>query len=53
MKPYTRGDKLKRNYPDNHPQKGWVNWWESEIDTSLSKKAIRAKAKKAIKLEIK
>ena len=49
MKAYGLRNKLVINFPDFHPQKGWVNWWEVEIDTVRSKKSARQKAKKEIK----
>lgn len=52
MKPYGLNKKIKHNHPDNHPPKGWVNWWESEISLFKSKKSERQKNKKQIKKEI-
>jgi len=49
MKAYGLRNKLKINFPDNHPQKGWINWWEDEIGTVKSKKSERQKGKKIIK----
>jgi hypothetical protein len=48
MQPLGR-KKMRYNYVDNHPPKGYVNWWESEIDISCNKKADRQKAKKFLK----
>jgi len=50
MKPYGRKPK-SHNYEDNHPPKGYINWWEAELD-SLNKKTERQKAKKEIQKEI-
>lgn len=50
MKPYGRKPK-SHNYKDKHPSKGYVNWWEAELD-SLNKKTERQKAKKEIQKEI-
>ena len=48
MKPY--GKKYhKHNHPDNHPKKGYINWWEYEIDQVKSKKTERQRYKKEIK----
>jgi hypothetical protein len=51
MLPYGINDKMRFNYPDNHPQKGWVNWWEVEIGY-VDKRRARQKAKKALKREL-
>lgn len=29
--PYGKNKKFTKNYPDSHPQKGYVNWWEVEL----------------------
>lgn len=42
MKIYGRKPRL-HNYPDNHPPKGYINWWEEE--RILNKKTERRKAK--------
>ena len=43
MKPY--GFKQHHhNHTDCHPKKGWVNWWEAEIDSFKSKKRARQEA---------
>jgi len=47
MKPYGLRSKLKYNYKDNHPQKGYVNWWEIE-SKDISKKRERFKQKKIL-----
>lgn len=49
MKPYGLRDKLKINLKDNHPKKGWVNWWEVEWNTVKNKKSARQKVKKILK----
>jgi len=51
MKPYGINNKMRYNYPDNHPKKGWVNWWEVEIG-SIVKGFARQKAKREIRKEI-
>ena len=48
MKPYGLRDKLKINLPDNHPPKGWINWWEAEWNTVKSKKSARQKIKRLL-----
>lgn len=50
MKPCGRKPKL-HNYPDNHPPKGFINWWGAEHD-SLNKKTERQKSRKDIDKEI-
>jgi len=40
MKPYGRTKNIKQNLVDNHPPKGYINWWEDEMD-SVSKKTER------------
>jgi hypothetical protein len=50
MKPYGRKPK-HHNYEDKHPPKGYINWWEAELD-SLNKKTERQKAQKIINEEI-
>lgn len=52
MKEYGLRDKLRYNYTDCHPRKGWVNWWEVELGTGKSKKTARWKAKKSIRKEL-
>jgi len=49
MKPYGRKPK-HHNYEDNHPPKGYVNWWEFELD-SLNKKTARQFLKKETEIE--
>jgi hypothetical protein len=49
MKPYGLRSKLKINLPDNHPKKGWINWWEVEINTVKNKKSARQKIKNKLK----
>jgi hypothetical protein len=53
MKSYGLRDKLKLNLPDNHPKKGWVNWWEVEWNTVKSKKSARQMGKKIINFFLK
>jgi len=45
MKPYGLRNKLRVNLPDNHPKKGWVNWWEAELNT-VKRKKLRDKRSK-------
>jgi len=49
MKPYGRKNHF-HNYPDNHPPKGFVNWWEVELK-DVSKKRERRETRKRIKNE--
>jgi hypothetical protein len=49
MKAYGLRNKLRINLPDNHPKKGWINWWEAEWHTVKNKKSARQLAKKIIK----
>lgn len=48
MKPYGLIKKILHNHPDNHPQKGRVNWWEKETLDKISKKSERRLARKEI-----
>jgi hypothetical protein len=50
MKPYGLRNKLRVNLPDNHPKKGWVNWWEAELNTVKSKKTARQKIKATLNI---
>ena len=49
MKPYGLRNKLRINLKDNHPQKGFVNWWEVEWKTVKSKKSARQTIKNLLK----
>jgi hypothetical protein len=49
MKPYGLRSKLRINLPDNHPKKGWVNWWKIEINIVKNKKSARQKIKNKLK----
>lgn len=40
------------NNIDNHPSKGYVNWWEYELGDFKSKKTERQKGKKLISEEL-
>lgn len=53
MKPYGQRDKLKINLPDNHPKKGYVNWWEVEWNAVKSKKHARQFSRKIINFFLK
>lgn len=48
---YGKNKKFKFNYPDNHPPKGWVNWWEVEMG-SIDKGRARQEAKREIRKEL-
>lgn len=50
MKLYGLGKKIKSNFPDCHPKRGWINWWGDMV--SLSKKKARRGGKQQIKKEI-
>ena len=52
MKPYGQRDKLKVNLPDNHPSKGYINWWEVEMDNGDNRKRARRQGKKQIKQQL-
>ena len=47
MKPYGLKHKLFFNYVDNHPRKGYVNWWENDCTVPI-KKRERQEAKRQI-----
>jgi len=49
MKKYGRQRQHQHGYPDGHPQKGWVNWWETECHDGKSKKRERFQAKLEIR----
>lgn len=51
MIPYGKSSKLRINLPDNHPQKGYVNWWENDFG-DIKKGAARQKAKRQINKEL-
>lgn len=51
MIPYGKNKKMRSNFPDNHPKKGWVNWWEVELG-GVDKGKERQEAKKEIRKEI-
>ncbi len=46
MKPLGK-KKIHHNYKDNHPLKGYINWWEADMDTA-NKKAERQKERMII-----
>lgn len=48
MKPYGLTKKILHNFPDNHPPKGWVNWWECDINSRIRKGSERQLGKKEI-----
>lgn len=51
MLPYGKNKKFRSNFPDNHPPKGWVNWWEVEMG-GINKGRARQEAKREIKKEL-
>ncbi len=51
MIPYGKNKKMRENYPDNHPKKGYVNWWEVELG-DIDKGRERQEAKRNIKKEL-
>jgi len=51
MIPYGKNKKMRENYPDNHPKKGYVNWWEVEL-SGVDKGSERQRAKREIRKEI-
>lgn len=51
MHPYG-SRKIRHNYEDVHPPKGWVNWWEAEFDVYKSKSSERFSIKQAIQQEL-
>jgi len=51
MIPYGKNRKLRENFPDNHPKKGYVNWWEVELG-SVDKGRARQEAKIEIRKEL-
>jgi len=44
---YGKNKKFRYNYPDNHPKKGWVNWWEVELGN-----VVKGSARQQAKIEI-
>jgi len=48
MKAYGLRKKIMLNLVDNHPQKGWKNWWEVEMG-GVDKGSARQKAKREIR----
>jgi len=51
MIPYGKNNKFRYNYPDFHPPKGLVNWWEVELG-SVDKGFARQQAKIEIEREL-
>jgi hypothetical protein len=51
MIPYGKNNKFRYNYPDFHPQKGWVNWWEVELG-GINKGSARQQAKIILRKEL-
>ena len=51
MLPYGKSKKMRYNYIDNHPKKGYVNWWEVELG-DVDKKSERQRAKRELRKEI-
>ena len=52
MKKYGRQHQHPANTPDNHPSKGFVNWWEAENHNGKSKKRERQIVYKEIKEQL-
>jgi hypothetical protein len=52
MKRYGRQKQHPGNLEDNHPSKGFINWWEAEYHCGKSKKRERYSAKRCIVKEI-
>jgi hypothetical protein len=52
MKAYGRNKQHPGNLPDNHPKKGYVNWWEDENSNVKSKKKERQKTKNELLAEL-
>ena len=48
MQAYGR-KKVRHNYKDYHPKRGYANWWEIEMNW-INKKAERQKAKHETRL---
>jgi hypothetical protein len=44
--------KIRHNFEDYHPRRGYENWWENEFNT-VSKKRARQEFKQQIKEELK
>ena len=51
MIPYGKNKKMRYNFPDCHPKKGYVNWWEVELG-DVDKKSARQEAKRDLKKEV-
>jgi len=51
MQPMGRKPK-KANHEDNHPPKGWKNWWEDIEDEDNNKRKERMQSKRDIITEI-
>ena len=52
MKKYGLQPQHQHGYPDAHPPKGYVNWWEVEAHNGKSKKRARREAKQEINKEL-
>jgi hypothetical protein len=50
MKAYGKAKKKRHNHIDNHPQKGYQNWWEEEIEPC--KATARQEDQKEIKEQV-
>lgn len=48
---YGKNNKFRTNLPDNHPKKGYLNWWEVEWG-GVDKKSARQQAKINIRKEM-
>ena len=51
MLPYGKSKKIRLNLRDNHPPRGYVNWWEVEWGR-VDKGAERQRAKREIRKEL-
>lgn len=52
MKAYGLRNKLRSNLIDNHPKKGYINWWEVEFGVFKVKQTERQRGKKEIQKQL-
>lgn len=45
------GKRHSHNFPDHHPPKGYINWWEAELDSD-NKKSERQQSRILVEKEI-
>jgi hypothetical protein len=50
MKQYGRRRQHPGNLPDNHPGKGYVNWWEGPEDSNKGR--VRMEGKELVRFEV-